>query len=118
MPLLLPLWSWGYFHGNVNHVFLFRLHQIHSNFVSLQQFEVMRTLWMDSTDVYFSAFILKLALEMSMLPFLTAHDPRTKETGVFVSWGPGVFPTLQMWMSFCGLTSLLALFPSSLLLGF
>lgn len=50
---LFPLWSWVYFHGNLNHMCLFHLQQIHSNVVSLQPFEVMRALYMDSTTFIF-----------------------------------------------------------------
>lgn len=66
---------------------------------------------MDSTKVYFCAFILKRALEMSMLHFLTASDPGTEETGVSVCLKPRDFSTLQMWMSFCPLVSFFSLLP-------
>lgn len=65
-------------------MFLFHLYQIPSYVISLQPSEVMRALRGDSTNVYFCAFILKLALEMSVLQCLIASDLGTEETGVFV----------------------------------
>lgn len=105
--------------GNLNHMFLFHLHQIHSNVVSLQSFEVIRALYMDSTNVYFCAFFLKLALKMSMLHFLKQMTLKWKRL-----WSMCLrlkdFSTIQMWMSFYHLVSsfrLFPIFPSTGLLG-
>lgn len=70
-------------------MFLFHSYQIPNNVVSLQPFEVMRALCIDSTNVYFCAFILKPALEMCMLHFCTASDPGREEIlslCVFEAW--------------------------------
>lgn len=92
-------------------MFLFHLHHIPTNVVSLQSFEVMRPLGIDSTNVHFCAFIFKLALEMFML-----HCFGPEETGVFVCLRPRDF-TLQMWTSFFISSPPLAFCLSSLLLG-
>lgn len=71
-------------------MFLFHSYPIPNNIVSLQSFEVMKALWIDSTNAYFCAFILKVVLEMFMLHFLTASDLRKRRDlslPVFEAWG-------------------------------
>lgn len=97
------------FHGNLNHMFLFHLHQIQSNVVSLQPSEVIRALYMDSTNVYFCDFFLKLALKMSVLHFLRQMTLKWKRLESVFELKD--FSTLQMWMSFCHLVFPFSLFP-------
>ena len=98
------------FHGNLNHMFLFYLHQIHSKVVSLQPFEVIRAPYMDSANVYFCDFFLKLALKMSMLHFLKQVNLKWKRLKSMCLRLKD-FSTLQMWMSFCHLVSSFSFFP-------
>lgn len=52
---------------------------------------------MDCTNVYFCAFILKLAFKMFVLPFLQASDPGAEEAGGCVAEALRPFP-----LSRCG----------------